>query len=332
MAEAQQQIYTRSDIMPQMRADVGIDRRVPRYLFLGGDFIYPQRKRQVPFGWAGGLDLDPNEFKTCWRLKHTIVRGAFVPFETRAAIATADMHVAQKRDGRNRVTMNASITGKNNAFYEVLPGPEVSDLLGSPLAEQGLVEIECLRGAEFDKRLPVLLQTAIFPDWDDWMQRRKAIPEKLADWEALVREAARDPKHPLVESAVVDMTTSFQNFRTYANKLIGQNRKLVERGANQGGHVAIWEPMTRHLAYQLDVDIEPEASMGKIATNQNESQKQLGGFFETLALQMASDREATMELLKQNSEIIELLAERIKTPDENVTAVTEALRNPVEDE
>lgn len=319
--------YAKSDAVPKFNARQGISAHSTRYIFTLGDFIPSQDKRQLNSigAWAGGMYLGTTEFKTAFRTNHFLIRGALTPLEKRGWRATEDM--ATNDQMRTSVV---SINGVQvqDRFYEVLPGHELEDGMSAGMRDQGVVEITTLRGVEWDTNAPLEIQTAIFPDWDLWLSGEKPFPQYFRDWMEHLEAQQAQKQDELVYETISQMLESGRTFKVYAENIIGQNRKLVQAGANPGGYSIGWQPLTRVFADQLQIELEPETQVKNIAQTQTDSVVATNEALLMLANQLAADRAEMKEQAKQNTEILKvLLAGASPAVKENVSvkAVAEAV-------
>lgn len=318
--------FTPSESMPKMAAREDVNVRIPRYVFNLGDFIPDVQKASYGSrgGWIGGYHIG-TDFPTMWRTNFFCIRGGITPLEVRAVKATADSELMRRPEFQ---VFGAEMGSAPVPRYEVFPGHDIAGLISDEYRPYGFVEITGLRGAEWDDNAPLQLQMYYFPEWIEYLDGATAAPTLLEDWEALIRQGISTAPNEVIAQAGHEMLESGRLFRQYAEQIIGINRELVAKGANDAGYSVGWQPMTRLFAKQLGIELEPEARVRSIAEGQVEAQKSTNENITKIAEALKQDREELKEDRALQTKILETLTSLVAqqatiTPQEMEKTLTQ---------
>ena len=219
-----------------------------RWIWLGMDYLDPARRQQVKRLQRGGEELD----NVCLRRTHGFLpRCSFTPLEVWAEWLPIEFFPEGARPlklkGETTEDLNPNgrtLIGKPLFGYAHYPGEQIHDVVDDLSAEpRGVVEIEALRGVDFEDAGARKLQQLFFPG---------DAPLELRLVEQHIEQVAAANPAPEVQLAAEDMLRSCSQSRRWAEGVISkQHTQLDERVTHQ--YVHRYAPKVLSLMKQLEM-------------------------------------------------------------------------------
>lgn len=238
-----------------------INRDTPRYVLYAGDRMPPATKRNFadkPGVNLGGELYSLIDVPTLWKFQGFLSRGRLTPLLKHAVIAFDAEEIVKKKakEVAEIRTSTDQVISMPEVRRTVFPWDGLQTLMQEVNQRRGATHVAALDGIEWNAGIVQEIQRHFFPNWAELESGSGELPFTVNAFRRHIESRIAASSESTIQNVGAAYMEAIEKFEIFANRTVDSAVDGVRRGMNEKGWSQTYTDYHRHLAAQIEKDLD----------------------------------------------------------------------------